>query len=83
MFEMWMPSPILRPLTGQCQEFRDVIGRNNFDFVTNDVQNAADLEARGLFFVDEVNRDPTVTAVSFETRRKSTCIVKSRTGSSW
>src|SRR5262249_24014185 len=40
------------------EEFRDGVGRAmNFDFVTNDVQNAADLETLRLVFVDEVNRD--------------------------
>src|SRR5215217_545466 len=39
-------------------EFRNVVGRNvQFNFVTNDVENATGLDAGGLLFVDEVNRN--------------------------
>ncbi len=61
------------------------IGRAfELDLVAHDVEHAAALEAGRLVLVDEVNRHVDVhLRVLAEMRRKSTWVMKSRTGSVW
>ena len=70
-----------QPVEVDVELARDV-GRvaDQLDFVLDDVENAAALEARRGVFIVEAHRDRTVTLVCSPMRRKSTWIGRLETG---
>ena len=84
IWEMWIDCPICRPVRSMRNLLGNAVGRReDLDLVAHDVEHAAYLQPGDASWFLKWTGTSTRMRASLPSRRKSTWMMKSRTGSNW